>query len=87
MVNPYEAEVKSRGVKAFLDFIIASILLVEPCGGYDILAKIHSKLGILLSPGAIYPTIHEMETERLTKTKSIGRKKVFSLTEEGKNMA
>ena len=85
MLNPFEKKVKVRGIKAFLDFIVASILLKENCGGYEILAKIHENLGLLLSPGVLYPTLHEMEKKELIKVEKVGRKKVFSITEKGVN--
>ena len=85
LLNSFEKEVKVRGIKAFLDFIVASILLKENCGGYEILAKIHENLGVLLSPGVLYPTLHEMEKKGLVRVEKVGRKKIFSITDKGVN--
>ena len=84
MSSSFEKEVKSRGVKTFLDFVILSILLNGKHGAYDILAKIHENLGLLLSPGIIYSVLHEIEKKGLVKAESPppgGRK--FSITNKG----
>ena len=88
MLNLYNElkEVRERCVKSFLDVIIASILANKPSWGYEIIANIHEKLHILLSPGAIYPVLYSMERKGLiVKHNGDGvRKRFYEITEEGR---
>ncbi|MHC1586468.1 MAG: PadR family transcriptional regulator [Candidatus Hecatellaceae archaeon] len=80
----YVREVRERCIKSFLDVIIAYLLLVKPSWGYEIIARIYSKLHILLSPGVVYPLLHTMEKKGLVKKEKLERKEVYSLTPEGR---
>ncbi len=51
--------------------------------GYEIIANIHEKLHILLSPGVIYPVLYSMEKRGLIKKYEESRKKFYMITKEG----
>ncbi|MFP3951691.1 MAG: response regulator [Candidatus Bathyarchaeia archaeon] len=59
----------------------------EPTHGYQIIADIHTSFGILLSPGTIYPLLDELTEENLLKVNKIKRKKIYSLSPEGRKRA
>jgi len=62
-------EVFHRFVKDELESIILALLLREPLCGLDIIKLIHNNFGVLLSPGTIYPLLHDLEKRGLLKCK------------------
>lgn len=80
--NPL-AEIRERCIKSFLDVIIGAILMSKSSWGYDIIADIHNKTNILLSPGAVYPVLYTMERNGLIKKEKEYRRRVYVLTNEG----
>lgn len=78
-------EVRTRCVKAFLDLIVMSILMVEPTHGYDIMAKIHRHLFVFLSAGQVYPLFSRLERDGLIEARlsEDGRRKIFTMTNRG----
>jgi len=72
------AESVHRFVKDQLETIVLALLVREPMCGTDIIKTIHNKFGVLLSPGTIYPLLHELEKKKLleceygVKTKTYG---------------
>ena len=79
-------EFRTRCVKAFLDLIIMSILMKGPSHGYDLIARIHKHLLVLLSPGMVYPLLSSLEKKGLVEKKlsENGRRKIFFLTSGGR---
>jgi len=78
--------VRERCVKSFLDVIIASMLMEKASWGYEIIANIHEKLHILLSPGPVYQVLYSMEKQGLiqsVKDEENGRRRFYHLTEKG----
>ena len=61
------AESVQRFVKDELESIVLALVLREPMCGTDIIKTIHNKFGVLLSPGTIYPLLHDLEKEGLLK--------------------
>ena len=61
--------------------------------GYEITQRVKelSAERILVTEGALYPTLHKLEAEKVLKTETvmIGRRvrKYYSLTPEGRNLA
>ena len=54
--------------------------------GYEIIANIHEKLHILLSPGPVYQVLYSMERQGLiqsVKDEGNGRRRFYSLTDKG----
>ncbi len=82
-IDKASAEVRERCVKSFLDVIIASMLMEKPSWGYEIIANIHEKLHILLSPGAIYPILYSMEKKGLIRKHNGARKRFYAITKKG----
>ena len=54
-------------------------------GGYDVLGFIHKEFNTLLSSGTVYSFLYSLERDGLIKGASGRRKRVYVLTEKGKN--
>jgi DNA-binding PadR family transcriptional regulator len=74
----------------FSRFYILTILYEKPSHGYEILSKFRKRVGKKVSPSLVYPFLQQLEQKRLVKhhVKKVGakEKKVFELTEEGKEL-
>ena len=68
---------------------ILDVLSVEPMNGYQIIQQIAERTGGAWkpSPGSVYPTLQLLEDEGLIASASEGGKKLFSLTEAGREAA
>lgn len=77
-------------VSDFSRFYILTILYEGPSHGYNIINKFRKRIGKEISPSLIYPFLKRLEQKRLVKhsLKPVGakKKKVFELTEEGKEL-
>jgi len=70
-------------VKSFLDIIVLSMLKETPSHGYGIIADIHKRFDVLLSPGTLYPLLYSLEKKDLITIEQDGRRKNYLLTEKG----
>lgn len=79
--------IRRRYVKIFLDIITMAILSKGETWGYDIIAHIHTKYDVMLSPGTIYPALRKMEKKGWVFTKmglaKRERTKLWCLTDKG----
>ncbi len=76
----------SKFFKGYLDMVVLMDLLRHPnSGAYDLIASFHDKFTTLFSPGVIYPMLFNLEREKLIITKWDDRKKVYSITNDGKS--
>jgi len=77
-------------VSDFSRFYILTILYEGATHGYSILSQFRKKIGKEVSPSLVYPFLQQLEEKGLVKhtVKSVGEKekKVFELTEEGKEV-
>jgi DNA-binding PadR family transcriptional regulator len=51
--------------------------------GYDAIAFIHNKFGILISSGTVFSLLYSLERDGLIKGMWAKRKRVYELTEKG----
>lgn len=72
--------------KGFLKMLVLKIISERPIHGYDIINEIESKtMGHWVpSPGSIYPALDFLESKGYITMEEIDRKKVYTITEEGK---
>jgi len=77
---------EKRILTNFMDLIILSILHNNglPLGGYDIIKILHREFSFLPNPGTVYSHLYSMERKGLLKSTENDRKRVYSLTREGK---
>jgi DNA-binding PadR family transcriptional regulator len=80
-------ELHERIVKSFLDIIILTNLRNEnsPMGGYDVMSFIREEFNTLLSAGTIYAFLYSLERNGLIIGEDTKKKKMYMLTEKGKN--
>ena len=79
-----ENRIVERHVKTSLDLIVLAMLNGEPMYGYKIIAAIHKKFGVLLSPGSLYPLLHLLEENKLIESRFQEGKIVYVATSDGK---
>jgi DNA-binding PadR family transcriptional regulator len=80
-------DIETRVVKSFLDIIILIEMKKQSnLSGYDVTAFVNSKFGSVLSPGTVYAELYSMERKGLLHSESDGRKTVYKLTPEGKQV-
>ena len=72
-----------RIVKSFMDILILAELRNAPMSGYDVIAYIHNKFGILVSSGTVYSLLYSMERDDLIRGIWAKRKRVYELSEKG----
>lgn len=83
--NKVARELYERIVKSFMDLIVLKELVHgNPICGHEIRALIHKRFHILISSGTIYSLLYSMEREGLIKGIMTGKKRVYRLTEKGK---
>lgn len=74
----------------FSRFYILTILYEGPSHGYNIISKFRKSVGKEISPSLVYPFLQQLEEKGYVKhnVKLVGtkKKKVFELTEEGRDL-
>lgn len=82
-------EIERRILTGFMDLLILSISHCNggQIGGYDIIKYLHRKFHFLPSSGTVYSHLYAMEREGLLIGKQNGRKRVYTLTQEGEETA
>lgn len=73
-----------RIVQSFLDIVILLELKKRSISGYDLISFVHNKFDIMLSSGTVYSCLYSLEREGLVKSENTERKRVYTLTETGK---
>lgn len=76
---------KHLKLKGFLAFKLLHELNKKRLCGDELAKAVGEKLGTKLTPGTIYPALKFLRKKRLVSYKKFGRKKTYSLTEEGKD--
>lgn len=77
---------RKRAVNNLLEFIVLVILRDQMVCGYEILASIHTKFNVLLSPGTLYPILNNMASAGLIAKERITRKILLKLTPLGESL-
>ncbi len=76
--------VLERGITSFLDLIVLSLLRHGPMHGYGLIAEIHDRFRVLISPGTLYPLLARLEEEGLVNSSmDERRRRTCTLTEKG----
>lgn len=71
--------------KGFLSFLILHELKQHSLCGDELAEKIGRRKGAKLTPGTIYPTLKHLRKLKYVRYKKDGRKKYYSLREEGES--
>src|SRR5271157_2724311 len=90
MTNNYQKEVQTKLTKGLLDMIILQYLDQESMHGYQLIIKIRKSYGVYFGPSTIYPLLGLLEKKGYVKSAwkmdAERPRKVFNLTNEGKNV-
>ena len=78
-LNP---EIVENLVKRELKNVVLSMLLTRPMSGTDLVKLLYSKFKVFVSPGMLYPTLHELEKKGLLKYEYKLKNKVYSVHEK-----
>ncbi len=72
--------------KGFLKMFVLKIINGKPIHGYDIIQEIEAKTKghWVPSPGSVYPVLEFLQTKGYISMEEIDRKKVYTITTEGK---
>ncbi len=85
-----ETEEIEEFLSDFSRFYILTILYEGPAHGYRILSRFKKSVGKQVSPSLVYPFLQQLEERGMVKhrVKQVGEKekKVFELTEEGREL-
>ncbi len=66
-----------RFVKNYLDMLVLTLVMKKPMCGTEIMKTIHRNFNVLVSPGTIYPLLHQLEDEGLLRCEYGMKKKVY----------
>jgi DNA-binding PadR family transcriptional regulator len=90
MNNKYQKEVQTKLTKGLLDTIILQNLSQESMHGYQLITKIRKGFGVSFGASTMYPLLGLLEKKGYVKSAwnmdSERPRKVYSLTNEGKNV-
>jgi DNA-binding PadR family transcriptional regulator len=77
---------KRKSVKALMDIIILTELNNSKMSGYDFIGFIHENFGLLISSGTVYAHMYSLERKELITSEYEVKKRVYSITEKGKEI-
>jgi len=66
-----------------MDILVLTEMKKGSLSGYDVIALLHRRFGILLSSGTVYSLLYSLERDGLIKGVWNQRKRVYELTEKG----
>lgn len=76
-------EIVESMIKRELKTVILSLLLSQPLCGTDLVKILYQKFKVFISPGMLYPTLHELEKEGMLTYEYKFKNKVYSIKEKG----
>lgn len=77
-------EMREKMVKNFMGVLVLAELKKRSMSGYDIIGFVHDKFNLLVSSGTVYSLLYSMERKGLVEGQKNNRKRVYKLTDEGK---
>lgn len=82
-------KMERRIIAQMMDTVILSILNHHSgeIGGYDFIKFLHKRFRLLISLGTVYSQFHTMERQGLLKGGQKQGKRIYSLTNQGKEKA
>ncbi|MBW3004683.1 PadR family transcriptional regulator [Candidatus Woesearchaeota archaeon] len=71
-------------IRGNLKLLVLKALDKKPLSGYALMKFIEEKIGSKPSPGSMYPVLEDLTKKKFVSCKKDGRKKIYSITKEGK---
>lgn len=81
-INGLNPEIAEPLVKRELRNIILSMLLSKPMCGTDLVRALYQKFKVFISPGMLYPALHELEKSGLLKYEYKFKSKIYHVQKE-----
>ncbi len=81
-IDNLSPEMVENLVKKELKNILVSMLLTNPMCGTDLVKVLYQKFKVFISPGTLYPTLHELEKEGLLRYEYKLKSKIYSIKEK-----
>ncbi len=81
-LNNLSPEMADSLVKKELRNILLSLLLSKPMCGTDLVKVLYQKFNVFISPGTLYPTLHELEKEGLLGYEYKLKSKIYRIKEK-----
>ena len=81
-IDDLNPEIVENLVKRELKNVVLSMLLTRPMSGTDLVKTLYQKFKVFISPGMLYPTLHELEKKGLLKYEYKLKNKVYSVHEK-----
>ncbi len=78
-INSFNPEIIDHLVKRELNNILLSFLLAKPMSGVELVKLLYQKYKVFVSPGMLYPTLHELEKKGLLRYEYKFKNKVYSV--------
>ena len=78
-LNALSPEMADSLVKKELRNILLSLLLSKPMCGMDLVKVLYQKFNVFISPGTLYPALHELEKEGLLRYEYKLKNKMYSI--------
>ena len=76
-------KLRVKMIKSFMEIFILAQLRKNAMSGYDIIASIHEKFGIMVSSSTVYSCMYRMERDGLVEGNTDEKKRIYMLTEKG----
>jgi len=76
-------KLQRRAIQNFMDILILTEIKKGSLSGYDVIAFIHKRFGILMSSGTVYSLLYSLERDGLIRGVWNQRKRVYVLAEKG----
>ncbi len=70
-------------MRGLLSFTILWLLTKRDMYGQELADELEKRRGVRPTPGTLYPALKELEERGLVESKRVGKKRVYSITEEG----
>lgn len=67
-----------------MDVLVLAELRKGAMSGYDAISYIHDKFGVLVSSGTVYSHLYALEREGLVEGTWDTKKRIYEITEQGK---
>jgi len=77
-----DPKIVEKLVKKELKNILLGVLLRKPMCGTELVKTLYIKFKVFISPGMIYPTLHELKEEGLLKYEYKLKNKIYSIVQE-----
>ncbi len=78
----FNSKIVEKLVKKELKNILLGALLEKPMCGTELVKAVYTKFRVFVSPGMIYPALHELKKEGLLKYEYELKNKIYSIAQE-----